>query len=72
MEPLRLGWVETARTEIFNALKTDYSMPDLLLKMSLLDLALGRNDEAQFYYEQFRLADPASPIIQNTKFTASP
>ena len=68
-EPKR-EWLMAAKAEAIVALHVDYSMADLLLKVSNIDRLLGDNEEAQQYYDMFRRADPKS--LYTEKFTATP
>jgi hypothetical protein len=56
--------MEYARAEVLNALRIDYSDPDLLLKLFALDLRLGHQDEAGKAYNNFRRVNPNSPVIK--------
>jgi len=63
--------LEWGRAELFMALKVDYSMADLLLKLVAINLERDDIKEAQFIFDQFRRVDPVSPIVKyvtdNTK-----
>ena len=56
--------LEGARAELVYAIKIDYSAADLLLKLMAIDLTLGRDPEAQFFYDQFKRVNSGSPVIK--------
>ena len=59
--------LEAARLELLYALRTDYTSGDLLGMLIIADLMLERNEEAQFYYDRFKLVDKKSPLIELVK-----
>jgi hypothetical protein len=58
------GWQEAARVELIHALHVDYTAADMIISLVSIDLMLGRIDEAQAYYSQFKLAAKSSPLIK--------
>lgn len=56
-------WLDIARYECIRALHTDYSAADILLRLVTVDARLGRKEEAQFIYQQFKRVDAKSPVI---------
>ena len=56
-----------ARAELLNAIDTDYTSADLLIDLVTLDLDLGNFEEAQKYYDQFKLVAKGSKLNQFVK-----
>ena len=56
-----------ARAELLHALDIDYTSADLLIDLVSLDLDLGNFDEAQRYYDQFKLVAKGSKLNQFVK-----
>ena len=60
-------WRRPARAELLHAIDTDYTSADLLIDLVALDLDLGNFDEAQRYYDQFKLVAKGSKLNQFVK-----
>lgn len=58
------GLMQGARAELIEALRTDYSSADMLIKLVMIDLALDEISEAQHYYTQFKQVAKRSPFIK--------
>ena len=56
--------LEGARAELVYAIQVDSSSADLLLKLMAIDLTLKRDQEAQFFYDQFKRVNAGSPVIK--------
>ena len=59
-----IEWKKAAIPELTVALNTDITASDLLMRLILIDLSLNRNEQAQFYYDRFKLVARRSPLIE--------
>lgn len=60
-------WKSAARIEILHALRVDKTAADLLLQLISIDLDLGLHEEADAYYQRFKLVARIDPLIQFVK-----
>ena len=58
------GWLEAARAEIRYRLETDSTDAVLLARGMMVNLELGDQKEANFYFEQFQRVNKSSPVLK--------
>lgn len=61
------AWGQASIPELKKALEVDYTSADLLFKLITIELNLGQDKEAQFYFNRFKLVDSHSPFIRFVK-----
>lgn len=59
-------WKLAALPELKAALETDPTQADLLAMLVSIDLSLDRTEEAQAYYDQFKLVAKRSQLLKES------